>query len=114
MEYGRRLIYGKNTGIILNNCLGKMCGDLDERLRPVEIDYIDLPYNYNDNNFEDAIEYHINVTKDKNTNEIKDIIVIDRYIEHIETDEEKLRREKEELENQLLLAENNNIDGGIL
>lgn len=114
MEYGIRLIYCKNTGKILNYCLREMQGDLQEGLRPLEIDYIDLPYDYNDNNFKKAIEYHVDVTKDKNKTELKDLIVITEFIpKKEETEEEKLKREKEELENQLLLKENESV-GGIL
>lgn len=113
MEYGIRLIYCKNTGKILNNTFGEMRGDLQEGLRPLEIDYIDLPYGYNDNNFKDSINYYIDTTKDKNTTELKDLIVITEYIKRQETEEERLKREKEELENQLLLKENEDV-GGIL
>ncbi len=35
-------------------------------------------------------------------------------MERVETNEEKLKREKQELENQLLLQADNNLDGGIL
>ncbi len=111
MELGRRIIYDKNTGKILNYCLEEMAGDLQEGLRPKEIDYIDLPYAYNDNNFKEAMEYHVDVTKDKNTTELKDLIIITEYIQRKETEEEKLRREKEELENQLLLLQNEKIRG---
>lgn len=114
MKYGRRIIYDKNTGKILNHCLEEMQGDLQEGLRPKEIDFIDLPYDYNDNNFKEAINYYIDTTKDKDTTELKDLIIITEYIpKREETEEEKLRREKEELENQLLLKENENV-GGIL
>lgn len=110
--YGIRLIYDKVTGKILNNVLD-MQGDIAEWTRPKEIDYIDLPYDYNDNNFKNALGYHIDISKNKETTDLKDLIVITKYREHIETEEEKLRREKEDLENQLLLAENKNL-GGIL
>lgn len=114
MQIGKRIIYDKNTGKILNYCLEEMAGDLQEGLRPLEVDYLDLPYGYNDNNFKDAISYHVDITKDKNTTELKDIIIITEYIpKRAETEEERLRREKEELENQLLLKENKDL-GGIL
>ncbi|WP_291579574.1 hypothetical protein [Clostridium sp. UBA6640] len=114
MKYGIRLIYCRNTGKILNNTFGEMTGDLQEGLRPKEIDFIDLPYNYNDNNFKEAINYYIDTTKDKSKTELKDLIIITEYIpKKEESEEEKLRREKEELENQLLLKENENV-GGIL
>ncbi|HCL4549761.1 hypothetical protein EXM36_02810 [Clostridium botulinum] len=44
--------------------------------------------------------------------ETKELITED--IPHIETQEERLKREKQELENQLLLQADNNLDGGIL
>ncbi|GAA0124780.1 hypothetical protein UT300019_06820 [Clostridium sp. CTA-19] len=113
-----RLIYNKNTGTILNGTFSERfdSGLTDEMigdLRPREIDFVDLPYDYNENNFRDAIKYHIDVTKDKNKTELKDLIIIDKYIKRQETEKEKLRREKEELENQLLLKENKDL-GGIL
>lgn len=112
------LIYNKNSGKVLNNFIlprydEGLTNELIKELRPKEIDYIDLPYNYNENNFKQAIEYHIDVSKDKETTDLKDLIVITKYREHIETEEEKLRRENQELENQLLLQADNNI-GGIL
>ncbi|WP_454053428.1 hypothetical protein [Clostridium sp. Marseille-Q7071] len=114
MQIGKRIIYDKNTGKILNYCLEEMAGDLQEGLRPKEIDFIDLPYDYNDNNFKEAINYYIDTTKDKNIAELKDLIIITEYIpKREETEEERLRREKEELENQLLLKENETV-GGIL
>ncbi|WP_291560134.1 MULTISPECIES: hypothetical protein [unclassified Clostridium] len=114
MQIGKRIVYSKNTGKILNYCLEEMAGDLQEGLRPLEIDYLDLPYGYNDNNFKDAINYYIDTTKDKNKTELKDLIIITEYIpKKEETEEERLRREKEQLENQLLLKENESV-GGIL
>lgn len=111
--YGIRLIYDKTTGKILNNVLD-MQGDIAEWTRPKEIDVLDLPYDYNENNFKEAIEYRIDVTKDKEKTDLKDLIIINKYKEHKETEEEKLKREKQELENQLLLQADNNLDGGIL
>lgn len=114
MEYGIRLIYCKNTGKILNNTFGEMQGDLQEGLRPKEIEFLDIPYGYNENNFKNAINYYVDTTKDKNKTELTDLIVITEYIPKREkTEEERLRREKEELENQLLLKENETV-GGIL
>lgn len=115
----KMLIYNKETGRILNNSLNErfdsgLTKEMIKELRQNEVGVLNLPYNYNGNNFKEAVEYHIDITKDKNTTDLKDLIVITKYREHIETEEEKLRREKQELENQLLLAENNNIEGGIL
>lgn len=111
MELGKRIIYDKNTGLILNGYLEErfdsgLTKEMIRQVRPLEIDFIDLPYNYNNNNFKDAISYYIDITKDKNITELKDLIVITEYIpKKEETEEERLRREKEELENQLLDAQ---------
>lgn len=105
VEYGIRLIYDKKTGKIINNVLNKMCGDLPTNYRPKEIDFVDL--NYDDNILENAEIYHINpITKE---------VIVDKYfeIQVFQTEEDKLRKEKEELENQLLLEKDNSI-GGIL
>lgn len=119
MYIGLRIIYDKNTGKILNYCLEErfdngLTEDKAKEIRPLEIDYLDLPYGYNENNFKDAINYYIDTTKDKNKTELKNLIVITEYIpKREETEEEVLRRENEELENQLLLKENESV-GGIL
>ncbi|ABS41142.1 hypothetical protein [Clostridium botulinum] len=113
MQFGKRLIFDKNTGVILNNSFGEIITTSNIDLRPKEIDFIDLPYSYNENNFKNAIEYHIDIFKNKNTSNLKDLIVITQYMERVETNEEKLKREKQELENQLLLKENKET-GGIL
>lgn len=110
--FGYRIIFDKQNGTVINDYINAE-GYVPISHRPEEIDFIDLPYEYNDNNFKQALEYHIDISKDKKTTDLKDLIVITKYREHIETEEEKLRREKEELENQLLLAENKNL-GGIL
>ena len=115
---GKMIIYNKETGLVLNDSFDKrqdegLTEDKIKELRPDEVGVLNLPYEYNENNFKQAIEYHIDVSKDKETTDLKDLIVITKYREHIETEEEKLRREKEELENQLLLQADNNI-GGIL
>lgn len=88
-----------------------------KELRPNEVGVVNLPYDYNENNFKEAAEYHIDVTKNKETTDLKDLkdlIVITQYMERVETNEEKLKREKQELENQLMLQADNNLDGGIL
>lgn len=46
--------------------------------------------------------------------DVKTKTLILENIPHIETQEEKLKKEKEELENQLLLQEDNKIQGGLL
>ncbi|WP_125153085.1 hypothetical protein [Clostridium rectalis] len=108
MEIGKRIIFNKSTGTVLNDCLEErfdsgLTDEMVDNLRPKEIDYIDMEYG--NEILKNAIIYHVNV-------ETKEII-IDKYREHIETQEEKLKREKEELENQLLLKENKET-GGIL
>lgn len=118
MYLGKMIVYNKETGLVLNDSFDKRQDDgLTEgrikELRPNEVGVLNLPYEYNDNNFKEALEYHIDISKNKNTTDLKDLIVITKYKEHIETEEERLRREKEELESQLLLAENKNL-GGIL
>lgn len=94
MEYGKRIIFDKSTGKVLNYCLEEMAGDLQEGLRPLEMDFIDLPFGYNENNFKEAIEYHVDI-------ETKEI-VIDKYKEIQLTPEQQIIKE---LENQLLLKE---------
>jgi len=103
MDYGLRIIYDAKTGKVLNGALHECTGHQDG-LRPQEIAFLDLPYGYNDNNFKEAIEYHIDVTKDV-TAPISERIVITKWMEHIPT--------YEELENQLLLQEDERV-GGIL
>ncbi|KEI92608.1 hypothetical protein [Clostridium botulinum] len=119
MYLGKMLIYNKKTGKILNGCIQErfdsgLTDKMIKELRPNEVGVLNLPYDYSENNFKEAAEYHIDVTKDKETTDLKDLIVITKYIEHIETQEERLKREKQELENQLLLQADNNLDGGIL
>ena len=118
MYLGKMIIYNKETGLVLNDSFDKrqdegLTEDKIKELRPDEVGVLNLPYDYNGNNFKEAESYYIDVNKDKETTDLKDLIVITKYREHIETEEEKLRREKEELENQLLLQADNNI-GGIL
>ncbi|RXI46256.1 hypothetical protein DP145_06665 [Clostridium tetani] len=118
MYLGKMLIYNKETGNILNGCLKErfdsgLTEEMIKELRPNEVGVLKLPYDYDENNFKEALEYHIDISKYKESTNLKDLIVITKYKEHIETKEEKLRREKQELENQLLMKENETI-GGIL
>lgn len=78
MEIGKRLIYNTETGFVLNNHLEEMSGELKDGLRFTSINYIDLPYGYNENNFKQAVMYHIDISK-LNTNDLTQIIVIDEY-----------------------------------
>jgi hypothetical protein len=91
LEYGKRIIYDKQTGRVLNNTFEEMQGDLQEGLRPAEIDFIDLPFG--DISLKDAIEYHVDVVTKK--------IVIDTRIEHVQTEAERIA----ELENIILESE---------
>ncbi|MFV3012092.1 hypothetical protein ACLD43_06160 [Clostridium botulinum] len=97
---GKMLIYNynKETGKILNDCIKKrfdsgLTDKMIKELRPNEVGVLNLPYDYNKNNFKGAAEYHIDVTKDKETTDLKDLIVITKYKKHIETEEEKLKNE---------------------
>lgn len=103
MEYGKRIIYDKAIGKVLNGTFEEMAGNLQEGLRPTEIDFIDLPFG--DKILQDVDQYHIDVATKT--------IVIDSRLPHIETEAERLQREKEELENQLLLMADGQA-GGIL
>ncbi|BDB01700.1 hypothetical protein [Clostridium botulinum] len=90
--FGYRIIFDKQKGTVINDYINAE-GYIPISHRPKEIDFLDLPYDYNENNFKEAIEYHIDVTKDKETTDLKDLIVIDKYKEHTETEEEKLKKE---------------------
>ncbi|BDB02126.1 hypothetical protein [Clostridium botulinum] len=100
LQIGNRIYYDKNTGKVLFQT-GEIQGDILPR-KVEKIEYIDLAFG--DKTLENVSTFHIENTK----------IIIDKYMKRIETEEEKLRREKQELENQLLLQADNNLDGGIL
>lgn len=87
LQYGKRIIFNKITGKVLDNCFGEMSGDLQEGLRPIEIDFIDLAYG--DKIIQDASEYHIDVATKT--------IVIDSMATHTLT--------YDELQQQLLQAQ---------
>jgi len=108
MQIGMRIIYDAQTGRVLNGMLGEMSGDIQDGLRPGKIDFIDLSFGYNDNNFKQAASYRINVSKPK-TAPIVERIVIDSYIERMPSEADKIK----ELEDQLLVQENEKV-GGIL
>lgn len=59
MEIGKRIIFDKQTGKVLNGCLDEMSGSIQDGLRPPEIDFIDLQYG--DNTLEGVSTYHIDV-----------------------------------------------------
>jgi len=91
MQYGKRIIFDKQTGKVLNGCFEEMQGDLQEGLRPLEIDFVDLEFG--DKTLSEAIEYHIDVVSKK--------IIVTKYIEHIQTEAERIA----ELENIILESE---------
>lgn len=73
MQIGTRIIYNPYTGTVLNNSLYQMEGDIRDDLRPDKIEFIDLPFGYNENHFDTAIQYHVDV-------ETKSIVV-DAYFD---------------------------------
>ncbi|KEI96350.1 hypothetical protein [Clostridium botulinum] len=98
MKRGSLIIYD-NTGKIWINT-GDAEGDVLPHTLPDGLPYIITEFGELNN----KIVKGINV-------ETKELITED--IPHIETQEERLKREKQELENQLMLQADNNI-GGIL
>ncbi|WP_291559390.1 MULTISPECIES: hypothetical protein [unclassified Clostridium] len=103
MKIGQRIIFDKKTGTILNGSLEEridtgMTMELLSRIRSVDIDYIDLEWG--------ALDNKILISVNPQT---KELILED--IPNIETEEERLRREKEELENQLLLLQDEKTRG---
>lgn len=108
MKIGQRIIYDAQTGRVLNGVLGEMSGNIQEGLRPEKIDYLDLPFGYDDNNFRKAMSYHVDVSKPKMA-PIAERISIDSYIQQQPSEADRIK----ELEDQLLIKENNTV-GGIL
>jgi len=108
MQIGTRIIYDAATGRVINGALGEMSGDIQEGLRPEKIDFIDLPYGYDDNNFRRAASYHIDVSKPK-TAMLAERIIIDSYTPQQPSEADRIK----ELEDQLLVQENEKV-GGIL
>lgn len=101
-EVGRRIFYDELTGEIIFE-FGEMRGDVEDYAKCNKINYKDYPYGYRKEEFERALKYHINIETGE--------VIFDKFIEKIETEEEKLRREKEELENQLLLLQDEKTRG---
>lgn len=105
IEVGRRIIFDTVTGKIILNT-GEMQGSVLPREKIVGgLDFIDLPYGQDSDKFMKAKSYHV----DLDTREV----IFDELYSPVETEEEKLRREKAELENQLLIQTNKEV-GGIL
>ncbi|KIN80200.1 hypothetical protein [Clostridium botulinum] len=99
MKRGSLIIYD-NTGKIWVNT-GDAEGDVLPHTVPEGLPYLITEFGQLDNKIVKGIDV-----------ETKELITED--IPHIETQEERLKREKQELENQLLLQADNNLDGGIL
>lgn len=100
MEIGNRILFDQDGEIIIQ--LGEMSGDVLPRKEITGVDFIDLDYG------------QIDYTKFKLVGvnvETKEPILEEMQRE--ETEAERLQREKEELENQLLLAVDSQV-GGIL
>ncbi|RXI50205.1 hypothetical protein DP124_12100 [Clostridium tetani] len=98
MKRGSLIIYDNNGKIFLNT--GDAEGDILPHTPPSGLPYIITEYGQ----LEGKIVKGVNV-------ETKELIL--ENIPKAETEEERLRREKQELENQLLMKENETI-GGIL
>ncbi|MBZ9635574.1 hypothetical protein [Clostridium sp. FP1] len=91
MEIGKRIIFDKLTGKVLNDTFEEMSGSLQEGLRPLEIDYLDLPFG--DITLKEVLSYHIDI--------ITKSIVVDSKAEHVQTEAEKIVQ----LETKLLESE---------
>ena len=98
MQRGSLIIYDDNGKIWVNT--GDAQGDILPHTLPVGLPYILTEFGELDNKIVKGVD-------------VKTKQLITKDIPHIEKEEEKLLREKRELENQLLLAENKNL-GGIL
>ncbi|WP_034868569.1 hypothetical protein [Clostridium lundense] len=55
MKIGKRIIFDKATGKVLNGTFEEREGDFQEGLRPKKISFLDLSYGYNENNFRKSI-----------------------------------------------------------
>jgi hypothetical protein len=104
IQVGRRIIFDKTNGKVLID-LGEMQGDVLPREEVGSLDFIDLPYGQDSDKFMRVKTYHIDTTTKT--------VIFDELHPIVETEEERLRREKEELENRLLLQANKEV-GGIL
>jgi len=101
-QIGKRIFYDELTGEVIFE-FGEMRGDAKEYAKYNKIIYKDYPYGYKKEEFERALKYHINIETGE--------VIFDKFIEKVETEEERLRREKEELENQLLLLQDEKTRG---
>lgn len=96
MQIGKRIYYNQNGAIVCQ--LEEMNGNTLPRVYNEIVNYIDLPFG--DKTLENVLEFHI---EDKQ-------IVVDKRIESQSTPEEERIKE---LEDQLILKENESIEGGI-
>ncbi|MBY6798095.1 hypothetical protein HYH85_17940 [Clostridium botulinum] len=101
MQRGSLIIYDDTGKIWLN--MGDAEGSILPLVPPSGLPYIITKFGELDGKIVKGVD--VTVTPHK-------LILEDRS--HIETEEEKLKRENQELENQLLLQADNNLDGGIL
>ncbi|MBI6873731.1 hypothetical protein [Clostridium aciditolerans] len=100
IEIGRRIIYDKLNGKVLVD-LGEMQGDVLPKEAIGGLDFIDLPYEQDSDKFSRVKKYHIDVNSKQ--------VVFDELYEPVLTPEQRIQN----LENQLLLSENKNVEGGI-
>lgn len=100
MQRGSLIIYDNEGKIFMNT--GDAEGDVLPHILPIGLPYILTEFGELKNKIVKGVD--ISVTPHK---------LILEYIPILETEEERLQREKQELENQLLLIENENV-GGIL
>lgn len=101
MQRGSLIIYDNNGKIWVNT--GDAEGDILPHTLPVGLPYIETKFGELTGKIVKSVD--VTVTPHK-------LVLED--IPKVETEEEKLKREKEELENQLLLQADKNLDGGIL
>lgn len=100
MQRGSLIIYDNEGKIFVNT--GDAEGDILPHALPIGIPYIETKFGELNGKIVKVVD--VSVTPHK---------LITEDIPILETEEERLRREKQELENQLLLIENENV-GGIL
>lgn len=96
MQVGSRIYYNQDGKVLFQT--GEMEGDVLPRVKNEVVSYVDLPYG--DTSLQNVIAFHIEDGK----------IVVDKRLEAQLSEEERRIRE---LEDQLIMSENNNIEGGI-
>lgn len=99
MKRGSLIIYDNNGKIWLNT--GDAEGDVLPHTPPAGLPYIETQFGELNNKIALGVD-------------VKTKTLILEDIPKIETEEERLKREKAELENQLLLQADKNLEGGIL